>query len=192
MTKLQADFLHRSAAQFKVLRRTGNRPEPETPVEGQSPLVPAEHPQQNLGVAFLAQRGECARQEGSADLLPPASRRDVKRPDLALRGDCVLLAPGSEVDEADLVKTDGARIVSVVTGVLRVTVLDDAPAVDGSLDLSMRAATELFLRGDTALVIGSAYSGVTPMVTVLVVLPPLPSLMVTVKLSLPLKSLAGV
>ena len=68
------------------------------------------------------------------------------------------------VDESDLVKTDGARIVSVVNGVLRVTVLDDAPAVDGSLDLSMRAATELFLRGDTALVIGSAYSGVTPMV----------------------------
>ncbi|MDQ2679156.1 MAG: beta-propeller domain-containing protein [Actinomycetota bacterium] len=61
------------------------------------------------------------------------------------------------VDESDLVKTDGARIVSVVNGVLRVTEIDDSPAVDGTLDLSIRSATELFLRGDTALVIGSTY-----------------------------------
>ena len=56
-------------------------------------------------------------------------------------------------------KTDGRRIVSVVNGVLRVTELDDSPAVDGTLDLSIRFATELFLRGDTALVIGSTYGG---------------------------------
>ena len=65
----------------------------------------------------------------------------------------------SGVDESDLVKTDGRRIVSVVNGVLRVTELDDSPAVDGTLDLSIRSATDLFLRGDTALVIGSTYGG---------------------------------
>ena len=65
----------------------------------------------------------------------------------------------SGVDESDLVKTDGRRIVSVVNGVLRVTELDDSLAVDGTLDLSIRSATDLFLRGDTALVIGSTYGG---------------------------------
>ncbi len=49
----------------------------------------------------------------------------------------------SGVDESDLVKTDGRRIVSVVNGVLRVTELDDSPAVDGTLDLSIRFATDL-------------------------------------------------
>lgn len=63
------------------------------------------------------------------------------------------------VDESDLVKTDGSRIVSIVSGVLRVTVLDDSPAIDGTLDLSMRSATDLFLRGDTALVLGTTYGG---------------------------------
>ncbi len=61
------------------------------------------------------------------------------------------------VDEADLVKTDGRRLVSVVNGVLRVVVLDGSPEIDGTLDLSSRGATDLFLRGDSALVLGTAY-----------------------------------
>lgn len=66
------------------------------------------------------------------------------------------------VDEADLVKTDGRRLVSVVNGVLRVVELDGSPTIDGTLDLSMRGATELFLRGDSALVLGATYgSGTT-------------------------------
>lgn len=59
------------------------------------------------------------------------------------------------VDEGDLVKTDGRRIVTVVDGVLRVTVLDGSPAVDGVLDLRGAGASEMFLRGDEAVVIGS-------------------------------------
>jgi hypothetical protein len=61
------------------------------------------------------------------------------------------------VDEADLVKTDGRRLVSIVNGVLRVVTLDDSPAIDSTLDLSSRGATELFLRGDRALVLGTTY-----------------------------------
>ena len=63
----------------------------------------------------------------------------------------------SGVDEADLVKTDGGRIVSIVGGVLRVTVLDEDPSIDGTVDLTGRAATHLFLRGDEAIVIGTTY-----------------------------------
>ena len=63
------------------------------------------------------------------------------------------------VDEGDLVKTDGERLVSVVDGVLRVVELDGSPQVDGTLDLGSRGATELFLRGDEALVIGTSYQG---------------------------------
>lgn len=63
------------------------------------------------------------------------------------------------VDEADLAKTDGRRLVTVVDGVLRVTVLDDAPAIDGRLDLPGGQAGTLFLRGDEAFVIGDAWSG---------------------------------
>ena len=63
------------------------------------------------------------------------------------------------VDEADLAKTDGRRLVTVVDGVLRVTVLDDAPGVDGTLDLPGGAAGTLFLRGDEAFVIGDGWSG---------------------------------
>ena len=61
------------------------------------------------------------------------------------------------VDEADLVKTDGRLLVSVVNGVLRVVQLDGSPAIDGTLDLSSRGATDLFLRGDSALVLGTSY-----------------------------------
>ncbi|MFN7151526.1 MAG: beta-propeller domain-containing protein, partial [Microthrixaceae bacterium] len=36
------------------------------------------------------------------------------------------------VEEVDLIKTDGQRIVSIVDGTLRVVVLDDSPEVDGT------------------------------------------------------------
>lgn len=70
-----------------------------------------------------------------------------------------------DVDEADLVKTDGRRIVSIVDGVLRVVQLDGTPAVDGSVDLRERMATEMFLRDDEAVVIGTAWGGVMPLPT---------------------------
>lgn len=64
------------------------------------------------------------------------------------------------VEEADLVATDGQRLVAVVDGVLRVTLLDGTPQVDGTLDLTARGATTMFLRDDTALVLGTTYGGV--------------------------------
>ena len=66
-----------------------------------------------------------------------------------------------EVDESDLFKTDGDRIVSITDGVLRVVQLDGSPAIDGTLDLSTRGAQQLFLRGDTALVLGTTFGGGT-------------------------------
>lgn len=66
----------------------------------------------------------------------------------------------ADVDEADIVKTDGRRIVTITDGVLRVVELDGSPEVDGTLDLGDHAAAELFLRGDDAVVIGSAHATV--------------------------------
>lgn len=68
----------------------------------------------------------------------------------------------SGVDEADIVKTDGKRIVSLVDGVLRVVGLDGSPAVDGALDLSSFGAegAEMFLRGDEALLLLPAWGTV--------------------------------
>ncbi len=59
------------------------------------------------------------------------------------------------VDEADLVKTDGRRLVALVNGTLYVTELDGTPTIDGTLDLSSQGygAGKLFLRGDEAVVI---------------------------------------
>lgn len=65
------------------------------------------------------------------------------------------------VEEADLVTTDGQRIVSVVDGVLRVALLDGTPQVDGTVDLTARGATTMFLRDDSALVLGTTYGGVS-------------------------------
>ena len=53
-----------------------------------------------------------------------------------------------------------------------------------------RAAFEANL--DSGADVGASFCAATPMVTVLVVVPPLPSLTVTVKRSLPWKSLPGV
>lgn len=74
------------------------------------------------------------------------------------------------VEESDLVKTDGRRIVSLVNGVLRVVQLDGSPTmdgsptIDGSIGLTARGATELFLRDDSVLVLGTTYGdgGVMP------------------------------
>ena len=69
----------------------------------------------------------------------------------------------AEVDEADIVKTDGRRVVALVDGVLRVVVLDDDPGVDGSLPLAEQAPTEMFLRGDEVVLIGSGEPRMMPM-----------------------------
>ncbi|MCZ7631014.1 MAG: beta-propeller domain-containing protein [Microthrixaceae bacterium] len=68
----------------------------------------------------------------------------------------------SGVDEADIIKTDGKRIVSLVDGVLRVVGLDDTPAVDGALDLRSFGADggDMFLRGDEVLLLLPSWGNV--------------------------------
>lgn len=63
------------------------------------------------------------------------------------------------VDEADLVKTDGSRIVAVQNDRLTVTtVVDGAPYHGSALPLGENSyATELFLVGDTAYVLGESW-----------------------------------
>jgi hypothetical protein len=66
------------------------------------------------------------------------------------------------VDESDIVKTDGELIVSVQDGTLRVVGLDGTPALDGTLLVSepgSATTSELFLRGDEALVVLWSYGG---------------------------------
>jgi hypothetical protein len=63
------------------------------------------------------------------------------------------------VDEADLVKSDGARLVAVVEGVLHVLdVRGDAPVELGTLALPSGSGHELFLAGDRALVLSTGWS----------------------------------
>lgn len=61
------------------------------------------------------------------------------------------------VEEADLVDLDTERVVWVDDGVLRVAVLDDEVSVDGTLDLSDRGPSDLFLREDRILVLGTSH-----------------------------------
>lgn len=65
-----------------------------------------------------------------------------------------------DVDEADIVKTDGDRIVTLTGGVLRVVALDGSPAIDGRLDVRDTPVSEMFLRGDEAVLVGSSGVGV--------------------------------
>lgn len=59
------------------------------------------------------------------------------------------------VDEADIIKTDGRRIITLRGGVLRVTVLDDDPGIDGALRLDdVGYDVEMYVVGDTVTVIG--------------------------------------
>jgi uncharacterized secreted protein with C-terminal beta-propeller domain len=67
-----------------------------------------------------------------------------------------------DVDEPDIVKTDGRRIVTITDGVLRVVTLDGSPQVDGILALGVDGTSEMFLRGDEAVVISST-GGIMPM-----------------------------
>lgn len=99
--------------------------------------------------------------EAPATTAAPPSSRDAGESAGPADGSTVIGTNNQEVevDEADLVKTDGRVLVAVVNGTLRVTRLDDSPTIDGSLDLNSRGATTMFLRGDSLLVLGTTYGG---------------------------------
>ena len=63
------------------------------------------------------------------------------------------------VDEADVVKTDGRRLISVLRGQLRVVDLSDpaAPRAAGTLTLPENGSHEVLLSGDRALVLTTSY-----------------------------------
>ena len=68
------------------------------------------------------------------------------------------------VDEPDIVKTDGERIVALVEGVLVVVdVTGSEPEVVSRLRLENLSVQNLFLSGDTVLLFGSAWGGPIPM-----------------------------
>ena len=68
------------------------------------------------------------------------------------------------VDEPDIVKTDGRRIVAIAQGKLRyVDVSGPRPRLRDSLDLNDSFAHELLVEGDRALVISRAGGGVVPL-----------------------------
>lgn len=69
----------------------------------------------------------------------------------------------ADVDEADIVKTDGRRVVALVDGVLRVVVLDEDPGLDGSLAVQEQSPSEMFLRGDEVVLVGSGGPQMMPM-----------------------------
>lgn len=59
-----------------------------------------------------------------------------------------------DVDEADIIKTDGRRMVTLRGNILRVTVLDDDPGIDGVLRLEdLGSNASMYLLDDTVTII---------------------------------------
>ncbi len=70
------------------------------------------------------------------------------------------------VDEPDMVKTDGERIVVLSEGTLIVAdVTGETPVVTGRLHLGSRSVSSLFLSGDKVLLFGSSWTHFHPLVT---------------------------
>ena len=70
------------------------------------------------------------------------------------------------VDEPDMVKTDGERIVLLSEGMLIVAdVTGDEPVVSGRLHLGSRSVQSLFLSGDRVLLFGSVWTTFHPLAT---------------------------
>ena len=68
------------------------------------------------------------------------------------------------VDEPDMVKTDGERIVLLSEGMLIVAdVTGDEPVVSGRLHLGSRSVQSLFLSGDRVLLFGSVWTTFHPL-----------------------------
>ena len=68
------------------------------------------------------------------------------------------------VDEPDIVKTDGKRIVAIAQGKLRsLDVTGARPRLRDSLDLSDSFAHELLVEGDRALVVSRSGGGIVPL-----------------------------
>ncbi|MCP3977093.1 MAG: hypothetical protein GY720_21605 [bacterium] len=69
------------------------------------------------------------------------------------------------VDEPDVVKTDGKRIITLTNNTLFVVdVTDDGPQLAGSMALSPdHSVRDLFLNGDTVILMGSSWGLVTPL-----------------------------
>ncbi|WP_158852014.1 beta-propeller domain-containing protein [Saccharothrix deserti] len=107
----------------------------------------------HVGVYGLGGAGYATTAEGQAQAdtragTPPAAKESAAVPEHSKTN-----AHEAGVDEPDLVKTDGKRVVSVADGKLRV--LDVATrALTGTLDVPAGHASQLLLHEDRALIIG--------------------------------------
>ncbi|MFC6089128.1 beta-propeller domain-containing protein [Saccharothrix lopnurensis] len=117
------------------------------------------------GGYFAAQDGGVAADARAGASPPVAAQQGATRREAAAVPDAVPREPGAPghsstnaheagVDEPDLVKTDGERVVTVADGRLRVVDAADR-RVTATLDLPGGHASQLLLHGDRALVVGS-------------------------------------
>ena len=114
------------------------------------------------GPVYRVGRGGPVAMEDKSTLVPsaagaaPASMPDSSAPDSATNNQ------EAGVDEADLIKSDGHRIVTVQGNELKVVILvDGVPKLESSVPLGDVYADRLFLRGDTAYVLATSSGGVT-------------------------------
>jgi uncharacterized secreted protein with C-terminal beta-propeller domain len=111
----------------------------------------------HVGVHGLVQHGFATRTDADASMESPTDARagsSTSRELSAVPEHSKTNAHEAGVDEPDLVKTDGKRVVTVVDGRLRV--LDVATRrVTGTLDVPAGHSTQLLLHEDRALLIGA-------------------------------------
>ncbi len=106
--------------------------------------------------------GPFARMDGTATTMAAEAAAEVVGQDLDYSGTNVQVLG---VDEPDMVKTDGERIILLSEGMLIVAdVTGPEPEVTGRLQVGDFMVQSLFLSGDTVLMFGSGWMPVVPMV----------------------------
>ena len=114
------------------------------------------------GYAYYAEDGPVASDAAGAEMstaapaAPPSTVPPEARAarDADLDGTTGTNNQEAGVDEADMVKTDGRRVVTVQDRELVAISIEDVPSLSGTLDLGMYAQS-LFLVGDRAYVLGT-------------------------------------
>lgn len=120
--------LRRAMAPYVTAYGIGGRPDVFTTAEGMATDLSAGVPQRSQAEPKAA--------------TPPAQQQDHSTTNVHEQG----------VDEPDIVKTDGKRVVSVADGKLRVVDVASR-TIAGTVDIGNRHATQLLVAGDRALVI---------------------------------------
>ncbi len=112
------------------------------------------------GDAILLERGEFTSDDAGAPVTTTAAAEETLAPQAGGDGDF----SGTNVqelgvDEPDIVKTDGKRIIALSNGVLYVIdVTNNKPRITGTLTLNNYAVQDMFLSGDRVLLLGGAWN----------------------------------